>query len=708
MRSVQLLALAALASAAGAAHPSAVLSSALSVLAPAPSSAAAPFDLHDVAYKEKLKKAVASGKKSDVESLVRGDSTQAAAWILRLSEILLDRDDPNEKALLVGLVQGWNSAQKTAFPAKLDEYLKSLDDVQRRTRTDLRKRLAQAWNDLEQNRDQKDGLMFVQTAEELDILAGAFETEGDLYSASEAFIAMAMLFDEPLRGSDAEPHKAWRNWTRVAELRAQMELKDDRFDEAEKRRTELAKKGYDKADANPDKGGAGDGRGGEAPSGPANPPGDGGAPVTIQLTFEALTAPDAIPRPCFQADEIYALWSPVRLGEKGTTGTFSTLGAESPVLHRVGSSDLRFDTDHDGKGDGPADQKIALTGGMTPFRVQIGKGDTARPWAFFAVSGIEKDNFLGIEVNLQASDTSLPIYALSAASVVGTVGTTPIRIIDDSMDGVYGSEVLTYGYGGLANGSFQPEMDSIVIGAAKRARPWSQYQEIAGAWWKFEGGSKGKQVIATPAQVETGTLKLETKVVLPLYAVVRGVEDLKDSYFDLVEGGSKGVPVPAGRYTLFYGEVAKGKKRQLVKSLILPGRGAPNYDVKAGATTVVTLGAPYGFDFTSRNVDGQVTIVGASVVVTGVGGERYERAWNCVSRPEMSWRKKGTKKGSSPVKMPGIHDQESLYKRGDQGWLDVWFPLDGELDTKGADDVEIQLVDDKHKLFGKVVSDWKE
>jgi|GEM_PF-679433 len=675
------------------------------------------FDLHDVAFKEKLKKAIATGKKADVESLVKNDTTQAAAWILRLAEILVDRDDPNEKPLRDALVEAWNSTQKTAFPAKIEEHLKGLDADKRRTRADLRKRLTQAFNDLEGNRETKDGLVFVQTTDELDILAGAFDSEGDYYSTSEAYFALAECFDEPLRGTDAEPHQAWKFWTRGLEFRAKVELRDDRALLAEKRVADLAKKGHDKEGGpagapgtgkdGPDKGG-GEKGGGEVPSGPVNPPSDAGNPVTVALTFEPIAAPDAFARPCYQSDEIYALWNPIQLGAKGSSGTFTNLGNDSPVLHRIGSSDLRFDVDGDGKGDGATDQKIALTGAMTPFRVQIGKGDTARPWAFFAVSGIDKDTFQGIEVNFNPTDTAFPIYTLSAASVIGTIGATPVRVIDDSMDSVYGSEVLTFGYGGLANGSFQPEMDSIVIGSSKRARPWSRYQEIGGTWWKLDGGSKGNQLLATPAKIDTGILKLEAKGVMPSYAVVRGSNELKDCYFDLVEGGTKGVAVPAGRYTLFYGEVRKGKKRQLIKAVMLPGRAGGNYDVRPGGTTVVTLGAPYSFDWTANASEGKVRVVGASVVVTGVGGERYERAWGCVPRPEVSWRKKGTKKGTGALKMPVIADQENLYKRGNQGWLDVWFPLDLEMETKGADAVEIQLVDEKNKLFGKIESSWKE
>jgi hypothetical protein len=713
MRSALLAVLALLVPAPLAAAPFAATPCAPAPLAPASLAAAplspAPFDQPDVAFKEKLKKAVAAGKK-DVEKLVANDTPQAAAWIVRLTEVLAERDDPNEKPLHAALVEGWNASVKTAFPERFAAYLQGRDDAQRKTRADLKKRLERALNDLEVNREARDGLVFVQTADELDLLAGAFDSEGDDYSASEALLALAELYDEPLRGTDADPHKAWKLWTRAAEFRAKVELADERADAARARAAELAQRGYDKeggaVDA-PEKGGEG-GKGGAAPSEPAGPPQETGNPIAIALKFEALPSPEAYARPCYQADEVYPTWNPISLGAKGSSGTFSLLGNLSPVLHRVGSADLRFDVDGDGRGDGAADQKISISGALTPYPVQIGKGDEARPWAFFAVAGVDKDTFQGIEVNLQPTDENYNLYTLSAASVVGLLGTTPIRVIDDSMDGVYGGEVLTYAYGGLAPGSYQPDLDSIVIGTSKRARPWSQYQEIGGQWWKLSGGSKGQELLATPASVATGTLKLEAKGVAPAWVVVRGADELKDCFFDLVEGGAKGVRVPAGRYTLFYGEVRKGKKRQMIKSLILPGRSAPNYDVRAGQTVVVNLGAPYSFEWNSTRSEDSVTVQGATVTVVGIGGERYERTWNCVTRPEVSWRKKGAKKAGGTVRMDLISDQEKLYARGNQGWIDVWYPLDLVLETKGAGDVELQMSDAKHKLFGKVESPWKE
>jgi hypothetical protein len=142
----------------------------------------------------------------------------------------------------------------------------------------------------------------------------------------------------------------------------------------------------------------------------------------------------------------------------------------------------------------------------------------------------------------------------------------------------------------------------------------------------------------------------------------------------------------------------------MMKTLILPPKNATNYDVKKGETTVVTLGAPFSFDFKSSNVDGKLTIEGGTVVITGSQGERYERPWQCVPRPEVTWRKKGTKKGSKYEKMPQVQDSDTVSK---QGWQAAWFPMNLDIDVKGQGDVEVQLLDKKHELFGKVESEWK-
>ena len=56
--------------------------------------------------------------------------------------------------------------------------------------------------------------------------------------------------------------------------------------------------------------------------------------------------------------------------------------------------------------------------------------------------------------------------------------------------------------------------------------------------------------------------------------------------------------------------------------------------------------------------------------------------------------------------MPRILDNQGIT---DHGWGASWFPLDTKAPTgPGVDAVEVQLVDKKHPLFGKVESAWKE
>jgi hypothetical protein len=185
---------------------------------------------------------------------------------------------------------------------------------------------------------------------------------------------------------------------------------------------------------------------------------------------------------------------------------------------------------------------------------------------------------------------------------------------------------------------------------------------------------------------------------------MKGANSFKDSYFDIAEGGAKGVQVPVGRYTLAFGIIHKGKKKQMQKCVIVPPKSAPNYDVTKGGTTVVALGAPFGFDFQARNDDGKLTITGQTVAVTGSGGERYERPWQCVAKPEVVWRKKGSKKAEKAVKMAPVMSTDTIEKLGFES---TWFPLDLEVDVKGQGEVEVQLFEKKHDLFGKIESDWK-
>lgn len=652
----------------------------------------------DDTFKTQFQKALDGGQKPEQQKLVRADARNAELWIVKLAESLANQPDPAQQAFFDGLCSTWKSLFPGEFPERVTKYFAGLDAAKKRIRADLLQRWKVAWRDFENAVEKKDGMGLANGVDEIDALSGAFESEGDLFHASEAYRAYAQSYDETLRGPSGDLHRAWTGYGHAIDMREKLDLKDAIYDELVKRKAALTARGADK------KGGAVAGTPEPVPNAPAKqaPP---AAATTIPLSFEVLGACDAIPRPIYGCDEIYEMWNAVPLQGKGAVATFNTT-SECPPIVRAGASDIRFDTDGDKQGD----EKIAMTGNILPIKVQIGRDkEHRRPWAFFAVTGAQKDSYQGIEVNLAPDDHQYVLYTLGAASALGTFGTTQLRLIDDSLDGSYGSHPERFGTAGMTSDHYEPMLDSIVVGNAKRARPWSAIQEIEGNFYRLEVQKDGTQLSIAPAGVDTGLLKLEFKgPVPPTYVVVVGSGDTKDCYYDLVEGGAKGVRVPVGNYELFYGEIRKGKKKQMQKTLIIPPTvSPPSWSVRKGETTSVTLGAPFGFDFKFEADAGKLKVKGKSVCVVGSAGERYERPWNCVARPEAAWRKKGQKNPGGDAKMP-IGDLETINNK-DLGWTAVWFPLDVVLDTKektGA--FEVQLVQKKHDLFGKIESAWKE
>lgn len=648
----------------------------------------------DPAFKKELSRLAAQNDRDGMAKLVKSQTAAAVAWIVATCEALADRPNDEQEAFVKVLQEAWKAGMGTEFAEREYQNLKNLG-ANRRDRNDLKARFDAASNEFEGNLERKDNFAFQNVVDELDVVAPGLEQVGDFYRAGEAYALQARACDEPTRGESADLFKAASSLARSIAMRDKLDLKDPVYDDLVKRHAALVAAGHDKPREGPL----------DPPSGESTPAETAaGAPLSVALKFETVPSLDTFVRPNFMGDDVYVLWAPLPLKSKGSQATFARVESAPPAL-RVGAGDVRLDSNRNGQGD-EGDQKLALAGNPILVQVKLGEGAGARPWAFLAQVGGRQDQYQGIEVNFDASDTSYIVYTMSASSVVGEVAGTPIRIIDDSMDAVYGSQPQSWGEPGLTPENFQPEMDSVVIGSQKRARPWSQVQEIDGRWYRIDPDKVGTSFQATPLALETGVLKLDFKGPAPTWVVLRGSgEDLKDSYFDLVEGGAKGVRVPVGRYTLFYGEVRKGKKRQVQKTLILPGKTTPSFEVKKGETTLVPLGAPFGFDFRFRRDGGKLTVEGKTVSMIGKSQERYERPWNCVPRPEVSWRKKGTKAGSKPEKMPVLQGTEGIEKHG---WEATWFPLDLTVDMRQEKDaIEVQLIDKRHDLFGKIESAWK-
>ncbi len=663
----------------------------------APPSAPLIADAPDPAFKTKFQKLATQNARNDMAKLVKDEMKDAVGWIVATGEEILTNPTPEAEAFMTDLRAAWTAGMKTEFAEKIYTIYSTFDAQNKKDHRDLHERFDKVWDEYQSNLSKKDNWVFLNLIDEIDILANGFDQMGDLYWSSEAWLVYAACNDTPLRGDSGDTKKALQGYTNALDLRIKLDLKDAGFDEAAKRKSALSSKASDPKDPKKDAPGT-------PPAPPSAPPKPItlGTPVTAPLGFEIVGSIDTYQRPNYHCDDFFALWTALNFQKKGTSSGFPNT-QDAPLAYRTASSEISFDLDGDGQGE----QKVTLSGNITPVKLTLGKGERARPWAVLTMTGTNREQYEGIEVNLSSTEDRLTVYVLGAASVTGTVAGVPIRVIDDTVDGIYGTIPQTWGYAGVTAGIFQPDMDSILIGAGKRAKPWSKTQQIGGAWYSLELAADGKQLTATPMTVDTGVLKLDYKGPTPTYLVVKGTTPQNDRYYDLADGGAKGVTVPAGTYTLYYGEIRKGKKRQMQKVAILPPTtNAPQWTVGAGETVTVELGGPFAFDFKHTFEAEKLMVEGATVAVVGAKGERYERAWNCVPKPEVVWRKKGTKKASKPERMQLVLDAAGVEK---VGYGATWFPLNFEAELQGVEGpLEVQLSDKKHDLFGKVESAWKE
>jgi len=674
--------------------PLLALRAAPAAAAPAPPARSARVPDERAKFRSDFKQAQAIGAHEQMARLVKDNDEYAVEWVLEVAERIAERPSDELYEAIAALRGAWREGIKTDFVDEMEKYFSLLDPTDKRERNEkLKPTYDKTARSYETAASEKDGPALALAGNTFEGLAEGFEAINDKYYASQCWLYVASCFDETLRGPKADLYRACRGYKRCMLLREEIGLKDRSYLTTKPRYDTLKGLGYD-GEA---KAGNGDG----PPTSPAGPSG-AGAVITATCTYEAVENIDDFERPNYYLDDLYPMWNSLGLGTKGSQVGFLRQENQMTVL-RIGSSEVMIDTD----GDGTGDVEIPLTGNLEPVEVTLGKGEEQRPWSFHAVVGVEQDLYQNIQMNLQIVDQLCTIYIVPSGSMKTQIEGTPVQIFDDNMDGVYGSPVQLYGHIGLTADHFQPEMDSIAIGGEKRARPWSEYQKFGEKWYKLEVEAGGNRVLAHPVELPTGFLKLKFKGGKPSWVVVKGENDYANSYFDLVGGGANGVEVPVGRYTLFYGELRSGKKRQMVKSLILPGTNTPKWDVDAGQEIPVELGAPFGFAFQYEIAGRTLLLEGDSVVVTGMASERYERPWNCVPRPEVAYREPGSKRGSKPESTKLIGSQEEMSEPG-MSWKNTWFPLDLTIEMK-ADlaEVEVQLTEKKHKLFGKIESEWK-
>lgn len=592
-------------------------------------------------------------------------------------------------------VAALNSAWKKTYGSKFVDILYNYFSVEltgpfKKHRSELITRYGIQWTEYDKAAQAKDTGRLTAIGLEFKAMGDQLTEIGDHYMASQCYRLYAVCFEDTLNGAKADLRRACEGWGLHIAGREKVDLKDKAYGEAKVRFEKLEFDGF--GDPN---------KGPEARAAERAASDVAFAPTPLKGAFKLVADIESVLRPNFMADSNFQMWPTVPLGAVDSSSRFPTMES-GPTVLRTGANKALVDVDGDGKGD----VDIPLTGKIQAVEVSLGSGDAQRKWGFLACIGQQRDMYQGFAFNLGPDENQMGLYFQNAGSLVGTVNGVPVQVFDDNLDGLYGSAPREWGYIGLVEGSMQRDLDSVLVGEGKVARPWSRLQKVGDAWFKFEANEHGSDITTTRMDVESGTLQLDLKGPPVTWLVVRGTGNNNDLFFDVAAGGTNKVEVPIGSYELYVGQVASGKKQQTMKALVLPGATSRSWRVDKGATTKVELGAPFSFDFKVSQDEKTLTVDGKSVCVVGRGGETYQRMWNCVLTPEVNLRKAGSKKGKKEAKLVPVGSQEELQdNNNDYGF--AWFPIGKPIDKPGEGDFEAQLFEKGHKLFGKIESDWK-
>ncbi|MFT7676513.1 MAG: hypothetical protein ACI8QC_000484 [Planctomycetota bacterium] len=655
-------------------------------------------------FRTKFIQATKINSKTTLEKLFREYPDEVVEWVIETAENIATRPNDALYERMNALRNTWNTVRRTDFVDQIEVYFSLLDGPRKRDRFKLKADYGKAITRFREITDKGgDRKALGAVGVNLAGMATLFAATGDKFYTSRAYLLAGQCYDDHYRGRDADFVKAEEYFRKGCEARKSVGLEDSVYKTTRSRLTALQGLGF-----GPTKAAAGaEGAGPGAPAGAAAGSAAGGAgAVNASMTFEGLEEYDTFLRPNYFLDDHYPIWGAINLQKKDSKSAVGRMTDFALRAIRTGSAKVGVDVD----GDGATDVDIPLRGSPTLIEANIGTGAEARKTGFLAVIGNTTDTYQNTELNLSPQDEQMSIYVVAAGSMVGDINGTPVRVIDEDMDGIYGGKPQSWAHIGLVSGAFQPEMDSIVIGESERAQPWSEFTKIGDAWYKLEAQNGGSTLSATPSAVRTGFLKLDVKGIKPSFVIVQGSQAYENSFFDLAAAKGREVEVPIGVYKLYFGILRKGKKRQQMKALILPGSSV-SYAVSEGTTVDVKIGAPFGFDFNTEVNGSELIVDGQSVVITGRGGEHYGRPYGCVPKPEVSMRKAGSKRGGKGKKMPMLISQDDIYnvKRDPKkGYKAAWFPYDLALPIKaGMTEVEVQLVDKKNKLFGKISSEWK-
>lgn len=632
-----------------------------------------PYQAGDV---EGMKKAVASDPQGAIE-----------AYTVRVEKFAVEMDDETGKQV-DAMRAAWTAAFNNNFFEHQYRYLSLLDSSSRKKRKELIADWQKMRNLFEGTRGTSKEENWAQLEKALPVLVESLEAVGELYYASWATYNLAQTFDPSNRPKGSNARTALEHYRRFLENRDRLDLKDG-FYNTVKGIAERYEKIY--RPAAPGEGGA---------DGGSVPFKLGTAWFAVPLVpASAESAPEG-ERIGYDDDELYVTWPKIQI-EAMKPAQFANLPGKVQLI-REGAARFSFDQDGDGKGD----LKLKASGRPELVELSWTLGPTAVKYALWITSGTARDMVQRVETSGAPTNELATFYYRSATVRTADVLGLPFRMFDQNADGRFNYEVVGRTVDGMDPKSPLPVIDSWVIGKGKRAGPASAYAQLNDKWYRVEFDSKmlGQELRLREVEGNEGTLALEYKgppSLKPSFLIVKAIGIYNGAFFDLA-GSPKGIKVPAGAYEILYGVIRSGKGERTQKAVITKGQSKAAI-VEAGKSATIKIGEPFSLDFEWSLSGNKLTVPGASVVVVGSSGERYEMIWDEVPTPEIQVRAAG-----KPFGRP-VETRRAVISDLNQAanWGILWHPIDATFDvSKPSDKFEVRL-SEKHKWFGKLESAWK-
>ncbi|QDU67188.1 hypothetical protein [Engelhardtia mirabilis] len=659
----------------GATTPSSPAARALSAVA------AAAQELSYEDFKAEFRQASKIGDTRNVGQLIRRNEMNTRNFVIFTAEAMGETPGPDLGQDLKWLKAGWKEAHGTSFVSKMETYYQLMRPEVRRAHVSAKARYDKVREQIiaakAQERSDERSRKLEGLAEEAMAIHKSFDEIGDHYYASEiVLLAGTSVNAETLTEEEANLPLVLEAYKAFIEHRDSIELEGANYTAVKEQIAYLETLG--------------------AALDPNTAAGLSlGSGMPFASTFTTIEELTAIERPNYWADDAALTWQAVGMGRVGSDVKVGNIDG-GPTIERSAFETI---TIRPLEGD-PIE--VALSGRTKLIETTVGRSSELRPWAFLMRNATNPEYLFGISMNYSPTDEFLTVYLAPAAAAEFEVDGVKVQVIDDNLDGIYGSPPLLYTRYGMREKEYEPVVDSVVIDGAKKALPWSTLVQIGEQWYQIDSIARGKSFTLYPAELNTGTIKLDAKGVEFASLLIEGVDALQGAVFDISDA-KKGQQVPAGKYQILGGTVREGGRSIVKAGVTAPLRGGAIY-VRPDEEVEVQFGAPFGFDFDAELDGDQITVIGSSVVPVGVAGERYHRMWETRNSPEISIRKAGSGRGGKGTKMQVIGDAQTIT---DLGQDQAWKPLDQSVENKYGAEVEIMLTEKKNKLLGKIESDWK-